>query len=110
MATNTDLTKLVINRLTTAQYIGAESNNELSPNELYVITDAENDSEIDDKTISADSTYSSSKIDSTYAKKTDIENKQDKLTAGTGITITNNVISSTATGSSSSVTFRTWEA
>lgn len=116
---------------------------------------------IDDDNASTSTTYSSSKIDSTYAKKTEIPsltgyarteyvdtkvselvnsapetldtlkelsdalggdanfattvatqigNKQDKLTAGNGITIINNVISSTATGPSSSVTFRTWEA
>lgn len=53
-------------------------------------------SSIDDTTVSTTSTYSSSKIDTTYAKKTEIENKQDKLTAGTGITITGNVISSTS--------------
>ena len=41
---------------------------------------------------------------------TQIGNKQDKLTAGNGITITGNVISSTATGPSSSVTIRTWGA
>lgn len=104
---------------------------------------------IDDAAVSESSTYSSSKIDTTYAKKeyvdtkvsdlvnsapetldtlkelsdalggdanfattvaTQIGNKQDKLTAGNGITITGNVISSTATGPSSSVTIRTWGA
>lgn len=80
---------------------------------VYTGTDGEgpgSGANIDDANVSTSTTYSSNKIDTTYAKKTDIENKQDKLTAGTGITITGNVISSTATGPSSSVTFRTWEA
>ena len=108
--TDTDLTKIVVNKLTSAQYAAEISAGTLSPDEFYILTDYAETSSINDTTISTISTYSSSKIDRTYAKKTEIENKQDKLTAGTGITINGNVISSTATGPSSSVTFRTWEA
>ena len=114
--TNKDLTKIIINKLTSAQYAAEVAAGTLSPDEFYILTDWTDEvgSKINDNKISTTSTYSSSKIDSTYAKteyvNTQLSNKQDKLTAGNGITITGNVISSTATGPSSSVTFRTWEA
>lgn len=109
--TDTDLTKIVVNKLTSAQYTAEVAAGTLSPNEFYILTDYADTSgaNINDTTISTNSTYSSNKIDITYAKKTDIENKQDKLTAGTGITITGNIISSTATGSPSSIIIRKWE-
>lgn len=47
---------------------------------------------IDDTTIASDKTWSSQKIN------TELGNKQDTLTAGSNITIQNNVISSTASG------------
>lgn len=47
---------------------------------------------IDDTSIASDTTWSSSKIN------TELSGKQDELTAGSNITIQNNVISSTASG------------
>ena len=146
-----DIRQIIINKLTSDQYAAEVAAGTLSPDEFYILTDWTDEvgSKINDNKISTSSTYSSSKIDSTYAKTeyvdtkvsglvnsapetldtlkelsdalggdanfattiaTQIGNKQDKLTAGNGITIVNNVISSTATGGSSSVTFRTWEA
>lgn len=52
---------------------------------------------IDDTTTALDKTWSSSKIDS------ELDDKQDTLTAGTGISIVNNVISATGGGGASAL-------
>ena len=104
MATETNLTKLNINKLTKAQYLEADIQGQIDPNEIYVLKDVEYSVEgatINDTTVSATSTYSSSKITAELGKK------QNTLTAGIGITITDNVISAAGTGSAN-VKFRVW--
>ena len=41
MATETNLTKLTINKLTKAQYLEADIQGQIDPNEIYVLKDAE---------------------------------------------------------------------
>ena len=64
MATETNLTKLNINKLTAAQYLEADIQGQIDPNELYVLKDAIYDSKvvIDDTKTSDSTTYSSNKI------------------------------------------------
>ena len=72
MATETNLTKLNINRLTRAQYLEADIQGQISPSEIYVLKDVEyqTTSLIDDTTASDSTVYSSSKTDSRYLKLT----------------------------------------
>ena len=71
MATETNLTKLNINRLTKAQYLEADIQGQIDPNEIYILKDALYDNRIiiDDSNLSTETTYSSNKIDNTYLKK-----------------------------------------
>ena len=64
MPTETNLTKLNINRLTKAQYLEADIQGNIQANEIYVLKDAEYSAgaTIDDTSISTTTTYSSSKI------------------------------------------------
>lgn len=77
MPVDTTLSSLVINKLTTAQYEQLVENDQINENELYLTTD------------------------NSYPTQQDMETalagKQDVLTAGTGMSIVGNTISTTAT-------------
>lgn len=77
MPVDTNLSSLVINKLTTAQYQELVENDQVNENELYLTTDSSYPTE--------------------QEMNLALAGKQDVLTAGTGIDITNNVISSTQT-------------
>ena len=75
MPVDTKLNDLVINKLTTAQYKELVEKDQINDNEFYLTTDT---------------TYPT-----TQEMETALDDKQDILTAGTGIDITNNIISAT---------------
>lgn len=75
MPADTKLNDLIINKLTTAKYEELVENDQINDNELYLTTDTNYPTEEEIETALA--------------------GKQDVLTAGTGISISNNVISST---------------
>lgn len=77
MPVDTSLSSLVINRLTTAQYQQLVEDHQINENELYLTTDVNYPTQQD--------------------METALATKQDVLTAGSGISISNNVISSTQT-------------
>ena len=72
MATETNLTKLNINKLTAAQYLEADIQGQINQNELYVLKDAIYDSKvvIDDTKASDSTTYSSNKIKNDFIRNT----------------------------------------
>ena len=70
---DTKLNNLVMNKLTTAQYEQLVENGQVNDNELYLTTDANYPTQQD--------------------METALATKQDVLTAGSGISISNNVIS-----------------
>ena len=73
MPVDTKLNNLVMNKLTTAQYEQLVENGQVNDNELYLTTDANYPTQQD--------------------METALATKQDVLTAGSGISISNNVIS-----------------
>lgn len=73
MPVDTKLNNLIMNKLTTAQYEQLVENGQVNDNELYLTTDANYPTQQD--------------------METALATKQDVLTAGSGISISNNVIS-----------------
>lgn len=91
MAEDKNLTQLIINEMTKAQYEALDKVNE---DEIYILTDVDTTIHTDNSTLQGDgSTEKPIGLSDTIIST--LNNKQDKLTAGTNISIEDNVISST---------------
>lgn len=92
MAEDKNLTQLIINEMTKAQY---EALPQINEDEIYVLTDVDTTIHTDNNTLQGDGSIENP-IGLSDTIISTLNNKQDKLTAGTNITIENNIISSIA--------------